>query len=117
MLTRGADSVRVLVGRLLARFHAADAQPVLVEGTTAPVYIDLPAAEVSSTLTNGDHNGNGNGKHAWSEDRLTFRPLHDRGGPVAVYHGPSGPLGELAKLELDRRAAEYPQADTRPSPT
>lgn len=59
----------------------------------------------------------------WPEDRsnfetgekgssgLSLRPLNDRGGGISVYRGPSGPLGELASIELERRESEGPPSE------
>lgn len=32
------------------------------------------------------------------EDRLVLRPINDRGGPVGVYNGPSGPIATLVRI-------------------
>jgi hypothetical protein len=63
-------------------------------GNTDPSnYVDWPDDVARPRLNSND------------ADDLSFRPLYDRGGGVSVYRGPVGPLGELAKLELERREA------------
>ena len=43
------------------------------------------------------------------DDDLGMSPLYDRGGPTGVYRGPSGPIGKLARIDLNHRLGRPPE--------
>jgi hypothetical protein len=49
-----------------------------------------------------EHGHGGGGKDDWSDDSTSLSPLYDRGGGISIYSGPSGPIGKLARIELNR---------------
>lgn len=49
------------------------------------------------------------GRSGWKLDLLSFRPLHDRGGPVALSAGADGPIGTLARIELNHQEGRPPE--------
>jgi hypothetical protein len=66
--------------------------------------IDDPPEEVTEAEVVEDIADESDGSEGgWEDDLLSYRPLHDRGGGVSVYQGASGPIGILARIELNWR--------------
>jgi hypothetical protein len=45
-----------------------------------------------------------------------LRPLYDRGGPVSIYQGPSGPIVTLAKIQRNVASGRPPGEGLPPDP-
>jgi hypothetical protein len=42
-------------------------------------------------------------RREYYDEKLVLRPLNDRGGPVGIYSGPSGPIVTLARIQENIR--------------
>lgn len=45
-----------------------------------------------------------NRRRGWKLDLLSFRPLHDRPSPISTTASATGPIGTLARIEMNARA-------------
>lgn len=91
---------------LLRRRHAEGATVAMssLDSPATSATPDIDGAADLQSKANGNGNGNGNNGHGrWLRDRLSFVPLYDRGGPVSLSPSADGPIGTLARIELNAR--------------
>lgn len=102
-IARGLASLRQMISSVVTDARHAVASVMTTEAPPTPMPRQRnvisnwpdegPGADGAKSLTNHGE---------WVSDLSSLPPLYDRGGGVAIYGGPSGPIGKLARIELNR---------------
>ncbi len=100
------DFLRRLSGRTILSMSSVIEPATAAEGE-APGSVDR-------TVQNGQNGHNGHNGLRWRRDRLSFFPLHDRGGPVSLSPSADSALGTLAQIELNDRNGREPGFGLKP---
>lgn len=102
--------------RLVATVAVSDEQPKPAPPRKRDVISDWPDYVIGADGNDDGPSaekpdGEPDGGPKWVDDSLSLPPLYDRGGGVAVYRGPSGPIGKLARIEINRRLGKKDLAE------
>jgi hypothetical protein len=116
-MPRDPGEIRMRILAILRHLVGAEPQEYAVSSATGNPTRDGRAVDPAENGALADGQDDGFPREGrWWPDYLSFRPLYDRGGPISVTPSADGPIGTLARIELNIREGKDPGDGLPPDP-